>query len=236
MAKFDAFVHEGKRYDRDGFRELLRQQMQAARDDPAHPYSDSRHPQHAAAVADMRNAYRWLAGEISETEESEIAGAFNEALRGETEVTDALLPFQEIAQIVGTPEGRTALQRARTGLPLDERQKAIVARHDELEALNNAQAYKERAVKTAGKMRPYIPGDAMAWITNPHKEQRRQLAAEWKAKTLADPSHDYWHGERGAVSKSARLAMKAAYEAAETGEINSVHINPADGSISESEE
>jgi hypothetical protein len=29
------------------------------------------------------------------------------------------------------------------------------------------------------------------------------------------------------------LAMKAAYEAAETGEVHSVQINPADGSINE---
>jgi hypothetical protein len=41
----------------------------------------------------------------------------------------------------------------------------------------------------------------MTWITNPHKEQRRQLAAEWKAKTLADPTHDDWHADRRAAQK-----------------------------------
>jgi hypothetical protein len=39
------------------------------------------------------------------------------------------------------------------------------------------------------------------------------------------------HADRGALHKSALIAMKAAYEAAETGEINSVQIAP-DGTVS----
>jgi hypothetical protein len=77
MPKVDTFIHQGKRYDRENFRELLRQQMDAARNDAAHPYNNREHPQHAAAVADMRTAYRWLAGEVGEDEEIEIAGAVN---------------------------------------------------------------------------------------------------------------------------------------------------------------
>jgi hypothetical protein len=69
MPKVDAFVYGGRRYDRDGFRELLQRQINAARSDKAHPYNDRALPQHDAAVADMRSAYRWLAGEVGADEE-----------------------------------------------------------------------------------------------------------------------------------------------------------------------
>jgi hypothetical protein len=122
----DAFVHKGQRYDRSGFRELLRQQMQAARDDPAHPYNDYKHPQHAAAVADMRNGYRWLNGEVNEAEEYQLATAVNEVIRGEgetevaTEMTQRpeLQAVREMNRIASTPEGKEALMRARTGQSL----------------------------------------------------------------------------------------------------------------------
>jgi hypothetical protein len=39
--------------------------------------------------------------------------------------------------------------------------------------------------------RPALGADAMAWLTNPHREQRRQLSADWKSRTLANPDHDY---------------------------------------------
>jgi hypothetical protein len=76
----------------------------------------------------------------------------------------------------------------------------------------------------------------MPWLTSPHKEQRRQLSADWRNRTLANPDHDYWHPERGTLNKSATLAMWAAYEMAEKGEVTTVQINPADGTVSESEE
>lgn len=133
------------------------------------------------------------------------------------------------------PELRRALLR-NDKRDLTPRQAAQFDEYKRLERDNNEIAYRERQVMSGTRNpRPYIPSDAMSWISNPHKEQRRQLAAEWKAKTFANPDHDYWHPERGALSKSARLAMKAAYEASETGEINSVHIDPTDGSISEGE-
>jgi hypothetical protein len=137
------------------------------------------------------------------------------------------------------PQVRNALLRGNTQ-GLTPQQINLLQQYKALELAHNEQARKEQAVAvrsgTSGKgPRPYIPSDAMAWITNPQKEQRRQLAAEWKAKTLADPSHDYWHSNRGAQHKSAMLAMKAAYEMAETGECTSVQINPADGSVSSAE-
>jgi hypothetical protein len=162
----------------------------------------------------------------------------NEALKGEstdmaTEARPELDAVRRMNAISTTREGAEALQRARMGQALSPSQAKLVGEYKALEQQHNATA---KPVYTGGWMkgpRPYISSDAMAWVANPHKEQRRQLAAEWKAKTLADPNHDYWHADRGALHKSAMLAMKAAYEAAETGEVNSVQINPADGSIIE---
>jgi hypothetical protein len=241
MPKYDAFVHQGKRYDREGFRGLLRQQMEAARGDKSHPFNDRAHPNHKDAVRDMNSAYRWLAGEMDEAEEYEIGGAVNDAIRGESEMATSeqmkpeLQAVREMNKIASTSEGRTALQRARLGLPLTPEQKQLWEIYRELENGVNTLARHEQAPK-GGKMpppRPYIPSDAMKWITNPHKEQRRQLAAEWKARTLADPNSGYWHADRGALNKSAKLAMRAAYEMAEKGEVTNIQINPADGSISE---
>jgi hypothetical protein len=173
-------------------------------------------------------------GTIYETtfaqEENEMAAGNN---------TDLGL-MREIAAIAGSPEGRDALNLARLDKGrLSTAQRQIVDRHDMLLKQHNEIVDKERAGKGGGWLkgpRPYIPSDAMKWITNPHREQRRQLAAEWKARTLANPTHDYWHSDRGALNKSAKLAMKAAYEAAETGEITSVQVNPADGTVSINEE
>jgi hypothetical protein len=114
-------------------------------------------------------------------------------------VTDALLPHQEIAQIVSTPEGRIALQRARTGQPLDARQAAIVRRHDELETANNAQARKEQAgsgrwMKTT---RPHsIPAElhAIERIADPRERTHaiRAQKAAWRdnpQSPFSDASH-----------------------------------------------
>jgi hypothetical protein len=142
--------------------------------------------------------------------------------------------MREIAAIAGNAEGRDALNKARAGASLSPRERQIVDRHDVLLKQHNEIADAERAGKGGGWLkgpRSYIPSDAMSWITNPNKEQRCQLAAEWKARTLNDRSHAYWDASRGAEHKSAVLAMKAAYEAAETGEINSVHLGP-DGTVS----
>jgi hypothetical protein len=149
-----------------------------------------------------------------------------------------LQAVREMNRIGSTAEGRTALQRARLGLPLTPEQKQLWEIYRELEDGVNTVARSERASK-GGWMkttpRPALGADVMPWLTSPHKEQRRQLSADWKNRTLANPDHDYWHPERGALNKSAKLAMKVAYEMAETGECSSVQINPADGTLSENE-
>jgi hypothetical protein len=148
-------MHKGKRYDREQFRELLRQQMDAARNDPTHPYNDRAHPQHAAAVADMRNGYRWLSGEVNEAEEYELAAATNEAIRGETEVATSeqmkpeLQAVREMNKIASTSEGRIALQRARLEQPLTPQQKQLWEIYSELEAGVNTVAGTNRRQRAA---------------------------------------------------------------------------------------
>jgi hypothetical protein len=200
--------------------------MREMRADPKSAYNDRRHPDHEQAVSEMQLGYKFLGGELTEADEREIVTEWHDATQESNEVATAQ-PYQQIAEMWKDPAVRAAKQRRDAGARLDDREKEIMREYDRLENANNVIAYKERAVKSGTKgPRPYIPSDAMAWITNPQKEQRRQLAAEWKAKTLADPEHAYWHSDRGAQHKSAMLAMKAAYEMAETGEVHSVQINP----------
>jgi hypothetical protein len=133
------------------------------------------------------------------------------------------------------------LNKQRAGAPLSPREREICDAHNALLKQHNEIADAERAGKGANaggwmSMRPprSIGSDVQAWLNNPHKVQRQQLAAEYKAKTLADPSHDYWHPERGTLCDNAKLGMKIAYEVAETGDCHGVQIGP-DGSISEGE-
>jgi hypothetical protein len=223
----------GTTYTRDQFRAALEENMKAQRADAKSAYNDRRHPGHAAAVSEMQLGYKFLGGELTEADEKQIVNDWSAATQ-ENEVT-TLQPHQEIAQIVSSPEGKIALQRARTGQPLDATQKQIVQRHNELEALNNSTARREQASK-GGTMsiRPprSIGSDVQAWLNNPHKVQRQQLAAEFKTKTLANPDHDYWHPERGTLCDNAKLGTKIAYEVAETGDCHGVQIG-ADGAIEE---
>jgi hypothetical protein len=216
MAKFDAFVRDGKRYDREGFRVLLRQQMQAARDDPAHPYNDSKHPQHAAAVADMRNGYRWLAGEVGEAEEVEIAGAVNAAIRGESEMPTNEKPeiqaVREMNRLASTPEGKEALMRARTGQSLTPQQAQLWEVYRELEAGVNAVARKEQH-SPGGWMKTTRPHTvapelyALEKIQDPRERVHaiRALKSQWRD----DPKsayNDTAHGDhKNAIEWMSRL-------------------------------
>jgi hypothetical protein len=58
MAKYNRLNYGGKTYDRAALPALLTERIKAVRSDDAHPFNDSKHPQHDAAVADMDAAYR----------------------------------------------------------------------------------------------------------------------------------------------------------------------------------
>ena len=227
---------QGTTYSRSEFRAKLQETIEAMQSDPASAYHDRRNPMHQQTVAEISLAYKFLNNELSPQDETQVIQEWQEAEAG-SDMANTLQPHQEIAQIVSSPEGKIALQRARTGQPLDAAQKQIVQRHNELEAQNNTVARREQASK-GGTMsiRPprSIGSDVQAWLNNPHKVQRQQLAAEFKTKTLANPDHDYWHPERGTLCDNAKLGMKIAYEVAETGDCHGVQIGP-DGSISEGE-
>jgi hypothetical protein len=129
-------------------------------------YNNREHPQHQAAVADMRNAYRWLSGEVGEDEEVEIAGAVNAALRGESEVATEMRPELEpvhrMNQIASTTDGKVALQRDKLRQALTPSQAALVSEYRALEQQHNAAA---KPAYTGGKMptpRPYIPRNSCA--------------------------------------------------------------------------
>jgi hypothetical protein len=184
----------GTRYTRDEFRGALELNIKAQREDPNSAYRNTRDPNHKQAVKEINLAYRWLGGELTESDEREIVTEWHEATQESSEVTDALLPHQEIAQIVGTPEGRVALQRARTGQPLDARQAAIVKRHDELEAANNTVARKEQASR-GGWMkttRPHsIPTELHAIERIADVRERTHAIRQQKAAWRDDPKSPF---------------------------------------------
>jgi hypothetical protein len=215
MAKFDAFLHEGKRYDREGFRSLLQLRMPAVRDDKEHPFNDAKHPNHAAAVRDMFNATRWLAGEVNEDEEYQLATAVNEAIRGESEMATEKPEIQavrEMNRIASTPEGKEALMRARTGQSLTPQQAQLAEVYRELEAGVNAVARHEQH-SPGGWMKTTRPHTvapelyALEKIQDPRERIHaiRSLKSQWRD----DPKsayNDTSHGDhKNAVEWMSRL-------------------------------
>jgi hypothetical protein len=215
---------------RAAIREVLALRIADIRADRAHPYNDAKHPDHAAAVRDMNDAYRFNNYEMPDTEIAEMASKLTSTITPAAPSAPAE-PFREIAQIAGSREGKIALQRRDTGQPLDPQQTRLVARHDELLALNNTQARKEQASANSPKpLNTYIGRDVMAFATNQNKVQRQQLAAEHRAKVLGDTNHPYWNAS-STEHKAAVVGMKIATQMMQTGD-SDVHIGP-DGTIEE---
>lgn len=115
---------QGQTLTRDQFRAALEENMKAQRADPKSAFNDRKHPAHEAAVSEMQLGYKFLGGELTEGDEKQILTQWADATTEENEVTDTLSPYREIAEIVKSPEGKVALQRAKVGLPLDPAQKA----------------------------------------------------------------------------------------------------------------
>jgi hypothetical protein len=144
---------------------------------------------------------------------------------------DGKTAFKEIAAIAGSPEGRIALQRQRTGQSLDPAQRALVQRHDQLLAANDAQARLERPPSDAPPpMRVWLEPEVLAFVKNQSETERRHLGAEHIAKTQrADPkTSPYWNDSLPG-HKAAVLGMRIATEMMQTGN-SYVHLNE-DGSI-----
>jgi hypothetical protein len=207
----DRITIHGTSYSRAEFRAKLQEIVDGMQSDPASAYRDRNNPNHQQTVEEISLAYKFLNYELSPQDETAIVSEWHAAEEA-TEVA-TLQPFQEIAQIMGTPEGRVALQRARAGLELDARQKALVARHNELEAQNNAIALKERAVKTGlGKPRPHYVAPELYRI-EAIKDPRERIHAirAQRAAWRDDPNsayNDVRHGDhKWAVENMQRLYL-----------------------------
>jgi hypothetical protein len=196
--------------------------------------------------ADVPFVAAWTTGQYDGLSEAELYAALPapaEAAEGDKNVASTLTPganapaidgktaFREIAAIAGSPEGRIALQRHANGQALDPAQKALIQRHDELLAANDAQARLERPPSDAPPpMRLYLGRDVLDFTKNPSKTERRHLAAEHIAKVKADNGHPYWDA-RSPEHKAAVLGMKVATEMMQTGD-SFVQLNE-DGSVQE---
>lgn len=220
----------GTTYSRDEFRGALEINMRAMRADPNSAYNDLRHLDHKQAVAEMALGYKFMAGELTDSDEREIVTEWQAATQETSEVSNPQ-PYEQIAEMWKDPGVRAAKQRRDAGGRLDDRQKEIMRQYDQIEAANNAQAYRERASTSTPKpLNRYIGRDVMAFATNQNKVQRQQLAAEHRAKVLGDRNHPYWNAS-STEHKAAVVGMTIATQMMQTGE-SDVQIGP-DGTIEE---
>ena len=102
----------GTTYSRDQFRAKLQAIVETMQGDPASTYRDRKNPNHQHTIEEVSLAYKFLNNELSPQDETAIVSEWH-AAEETTEVAN--MPRQEIAQIVGSSEGRIAPQRARTG-------------------------------------------------------------------------------------------------------------------------
>jgi hypothetical protein len=211
----NSIVINSQIYDRGEFRRTLEANMKAVRADRASAYNDPRHPGHMSAVQEMQLGYRYLNGELSPENEREIVGEWNSAVTAaeETKVSNEQ-PFQEMAQIVSTAEGRIALQRARLGQSLDANQRALVDRHNELEMRNNAIARKEQASKGGWSKttRPHmIPSELHAIERITDVRERTHAIRQQRAAWRDDPQSPY-NNTRHPEHKNYADAMTRLYQ------------------------
>jgi hypothetical protein len=139
---------------------------------------------------DVKAAVAWTTGQYDGMEEHEMA-----KLTGAFQPGAAAAPYQQLAELMSKPEMRVALQRSRTGQPLDATQQKLVARHDELMLLNSQQARSERPY-SGGKLGPttkYIPSAIRDLAKLPDVERanrsREMIAALRKDERWARESH-----------------------------------------------
>jgi hypothetical protein len=158
-------------------------------------------------AADVQAAVRYTTGEFDNTSEDRMREIF--PAQGEPEIMPATLtkPFapaapvdgrtayQEVARIAGSPEGRAALQRRANGQPLDAAQTALIRRHDEFLAANNAQALREHPPTGGmmGRTDKYIPTAvrelAKLEPVQPAHRAREMAAALRKDERWTNPNH-----------------------------------------------
>jgi hypothetical protein len=201
----------GTTYGRDQFRTKLEEIVKTMQGDPASAYRDRKNPNHLQTVEEISLAYKFLNNELSPQDETAIVSEWQAATQ-ESEVSTTLLPHQELAQIVSSSAGKIALQRARTGQPLDAAQKKIVERRNELEASNNTIARKEQAGSggwMSTRRPPSIPSELfdLERIQDPRERTFaiRELRSRWR-DDKASPFNDVQHPEhRNHVQAMQRL-------------------------------
>jgi hypothetical protein len=203
----------GTTYSRDQFRAKLQEIVETMQRDSNSAYRDRRNPLHQQTVAEISLAYKFLNNELSPQDETAIVGEWHAATQEQGEVSNDQ-PYQQIAQMMRDPEVRIAKQRRDARAPLDGRQKAIMARHDALEAANNTIARKE-AARAGGWMStkpPHrIPSDLYALDRIRDPREKLHGVRELRAKIRGDKEHPY-NNSGHADYKIAVETMRRLYE------------------------
>jgi hypothetical protein len=111
--------------------------------------------------ADRKAAIAWTTGQYDNYSEGQLHTALGPLMMAEAQALDAATgdnmatnapeidgktAFREVVKIASSQEGKIALRRRANGQSLDAAQAALIRRHDDLEAANNAQARSERRV------------------------------------------------------------------------------------------
>ena len=138
------------------------------------------------AVAEVNAAYRFRGGEMPQQEIAEMVTK----LTGGAAQEATAAPYQQLAELMSKPEMRIALQRNRTGQTLDEKQQGLIARHDELMALNSQQARSERPYSGGklGSTTKFIPTAIRDLAKLPDVEQANR-SRELVAALRKDPRY-----------------------------------------------
>lgn len=204
---------QGQTYSRAEFRAALEANIKAQREDPKSAYRNASEPTHKQAVEEINLAYRWLGGELTESDEREVIQEWHEATQEDSQVSNPE-PVQQIAEMMRDPEVRAAKQRRDAGARLDDREKEIMRQYDQLETANNIQARKEAAGAggTFKTTRPhYVAPDLyrIEAIKDPRERVHaiRALRSQWRD----DPKHPY-NDVNHADHKSAVENMSRLYQ------------------------
>jgi hypothetical protein len=236
------FDVDGKKYDWDAnilrtpqgratVREVLPKLKQRVMDNPKHAYWNTRDPNHAAAVAEMREVNRWLKGEMTPQEEGEMAKGLLSAFE-KPALPEAPTAIAELAQLRVSPEYKRAqeLMRGRTTNPKlndpdHHAERLALNREAELEAAIKATEPKRQDVAYDGS--PKSPGgrmqDTSRYLASSILElsklppavqanRAREMAAAMRndpRSAYNDPSHS---GHAQAVAEMQQLYQAQYYE------------------------
>ena len=179
--------------------------MQAQRADPNSAFNNRRDPNHASAVSDMALGYKFMAGELTQSDEKEIVTEWHEATQ-ESEVAN---PYDELKEVYASADYKRAVELQR-GKIMGAASKLNLPENAAARAAWDKAEQIQRAIKAAEPVRqdrdyagnPKSPGGRMPdtgrYISSMARElsklppvEQAHRSRELIAGIRADKSHPY---------------------------------------------